>query len=281
MKLFDGLRDKIGNAFRQVFYTKQFHTSPDSSLDPEVFLKITAWTLGVLLISLVLGFALGSLHRSGGEAPGPEEEETPSGAYGTDASNSGVLVLDFERGQRAAGAANSSLTTGTLVRVRLQNAVEAFDAVPAFAQIIDLGLGERFYGATLLGEASADSALGRVRMSFRKLKPVLRSERSLAVQGQALSLDGTLGIRAEKVEGLAGRALLRGAQGGLSQGSQGGSDASLGDFLVKALIQGLRHEAADDLGSELNRATTLRLQPGTEFYVQLTDDLELPPRGAR
>jgi|GEM_PF-2057165 len=277
MKIWDKFSDSLSRAFRQIFYTRQFHTSPETSLDNEVLWKFLAWTAGILLVALVSGFFLASctLEKSP-NAQGKGSNDESSDSIDGLQFQSGALVIDFDAsGKITSSGTPSYRNVGTLVRVRLQNTLESVDSAPAFAQVVDLGLGEKFYGATLIGEGSGDANLGRIRISFRKLKPVFRSERTLSLQGHALSLDGTLGVRAERVEGFAARSVLRGASGGLAGGSSETSGSSaLGDLLVRALFQGLRQEAAQDIGIEHNQAQLLRLKPGTEFYVQLTDDLK-------
>ncbi len=186
----------------------------------------------------------------------------------------GSLVIHFKEGSSTAGARGSvrRASSGTLVRVRLLNSLETFDTVPAFVQVVDYALGQSFYGWTLIGDATGDGNVNRVKIGFQMARSPNGSS-SIELSGQALSLDGTLGVRAEKVEGMASRALIGGgksAGSGIAKSVQGSGDLS--SILLRALLTGIETEISSDLGAAHNRSTALRLKPGHEFFVQLTEN---------
>ncbi len=181
----------------------------------------------------------------------------------------GSFIIHFDENLKANGAAKAvKASAGTLVKVRLLNTLKTFDTVPVFAQVLDYSLGKRFLGWTLVGDAGGDSNTNRIKMDFQLVRNP-RSTTSYAFSGQALSLDGTLGIPAEKLEGMAGRSLLGAARSGTS--SLSGSD-NFSSFLLKALIKGIQQEASSDLNPIYNQASALSLKSGQEFFIQLTED---------
>jgi len=190
---------------------------------------------------------------------------------------SGALVIHFNdkatsdsTGRMGTEGTRVRASSGTLVRVRLLNSLETFDSVPVFAQLIDHSLGAKFYGWTLLGEAVSDANVDRIQMSFKMLRsPQGRSTEGII--GTALSLDGTMGIRASKVEGLLNRSLLGSANGaGLSGQVKGSKDLS--SLLLRAIFTGLQSETSKDLSAIYNRGSALSLKPGEEFFIQLTEN---------
>ena len=190
-------------------------------------------------------------------------------------ANAGSVVIQFKDGKQNSESRGTytSASSGTLVRARLLNTLETFDTVPAFAQITDYSLGQRFYGWTLVGEATSDANVNRIKMSF-KLARNPQGKSAVEIAAQALSLDGTLGVKANKVEGIAERAFIGGARNGASSiGKSFKASTDLSSLLLHALIQGLETETTSDLGTSYNRATALRLDPGQEFFIQLTENL--------
>lgn len=159
-----------------------------------------------------------------------------------------------------------------MVRVKLLNSLETFDSVPAFVQIVDYGLGNNFFGWTLIGDANGEANVDRIKISFHHAHNPSGSN-ALDFSGQALSLDGTLGIRAEKVEGFTNRAMIgsaKSAGGNLANSVRVENDLS--GLLLRALLSGLQNEISSDLGAAYNRSAALKLNPGQEFFVQLTEN---------
>ena len=97
-------------------------------------------------------------------------------------------------------------SAGTLVRVKLLNRLEVLKNAPIFAQIVDYSLGKTLYGKTVLGEASSDNESRKINMSFSKIK--FSSKKTVNFKGEALSLDGTLGLLAKRLKGFSTRTAL-------------------------------------------------------------------------
>ena len=161
---------------------------------------------------------------------------------------------------------------GSLVRVKLLNVVETYSTAPVHAQIADGGLGERLKGGTLIGDATPDSTFERISINFRFARDPNREGVALPITARALSLDGTLGLDAEKKEGFVARSAI----GSAALGSQdlqkgGGAPNDLQGLLLKALTAGLFQEMGSTSQVARNRAQVLKLPPQTEFFAELTD----------
>ncbi len=158
---------------------------------------------------------------------------------------------------------------GTLVKVRLLNVVDTYANAPVHAEIIDSSLGSKLIGATIVGTATADSAYNRINIDFSYVRD--SSELAIPIKAHALSLDGTLGLSAQKKEGFFARAALD-SSNSASQGSQnkiGGQ--GLDGMIARALASGLLQEFGSESKVAQNHSQLLTLRPLTEFYVELTD----------
>jgi hypothetical protein len=175
-------------------------------------------------------------------------------------------ILDFEK-----GTSTSKRAPGTLVRVSLLNNIETYSTAPVHARILDQNLGAAFRGGTLIGEATPDTNFDRVTITFKFARDEVSSSRATTLAARALSLDGTLGLDAEKRGGFGARATIGSAAavGQSATGSQGGGDAR--SFLVQALTAGLLQEFNTTSQVEKNRSQVLTVNPGTEFFAELTD----------
>ncbi|MBP7843495.1 MAG: hypothetical protein KA116_01650 [Proteobacteria bacterium] len=252
-----------------MFSTPQGPASIKPSTNPRR-VWIAVLFLGLTLIGGVLFGILAGKSTSYNE----KIEDREAHIDGTEsASVSGPLVIQFSGLPNShSGAKGNNSAQGTIIRSRLLNQIETFDSVPVFAQISDYSLGQKYYGWTLIGDASSDSNVNRIKMSFRAIKSPNNSY-SAEIKAQALSLDGTLGIKANKVEGIASRAVIAtGSSGASGMGNSIHQSNDLSSFLLKALIQGIQSQISSDLDSSLNRSAALALKPGTEFLVQLTDN---------
>jgi len=256
---------------KSMFSSSQTPSSQKPSLDPR-----RVW-IAVLFISLTLatGALFGFLSNGGtGNSDDEGHPQDEAAQAGQNAAQEGSLVIHFKDGHGNAGTKGAYVraSSGTLVRVRLLNSLETFDTVPTFVQVVDYALGQSFYGWTLVGDASGDSNVDRIKMSFHHARSP-RGNASLEISAQALSLDGTLGVKAQKVEGMSQRALTgagKSVGGGLAGAVQGSGDLS--SLLLRALLTGLQNEISSDLGSAYNRGAALSLKPGEEFFVQLTEN---------
>jgi hypothetical protein len=266
MKKLQNFKDDL----KAMFSSPQTPASQKPSMDPR-----RIW-IAVLFIAvtLVAGALFGYLsHRQGGKEDGPAQEGSESGQL-AQTEQDGSLVINFKDGAGKSGVKGNytRASSGTLVRVRLLNALETFDTVPAFVQVADYSLGQAFYGWTLVGDATGDGNVGRIKIGFHLARSP-RGNSSLELSGQALSLDGTLGVKAEKVEGMASRALIgagKSAGSGIATSVKGSGDLS--SILLRALLTGLETEMSSDLGAAYNQSAALRLKPGEEFFVQLTEN---------
>jgi hypothetical protein len=86
-----------------------------------------------------------------------------------------------------------------------------------------------------------------------------------------LSLDGTLGIVANKKEGFVTRSALGSANTATQQIQGSATSPDFKDILFRALTAGLVQEFGSATKVEENRAQVLTLAPETEFFAELTD----------
>lgn len=177
-------------------------------------------------------------------------------------------IVDFERAQ---GASLGKRAPGSLVRVSLLNVVETYSTAPVHVRVLDQGLGSQFRGGTLIGEATPDPNFNRITITFKFARDAQNTARATGLSARGLSLDGTLGLEAEKREGFGARATIGSAAslGQSASGQKGGDDGR--SFLVQALTAGLLQEFNGSAQVEKNRSQVLALAPGTEFFAELTD----------
>ncbi len=159
---------------------------------------------------------------------------------------------------------------GTLVRVRLMNTVETVTSAPVHAQIIDEGLGRKFLGGTLIGDATSENDTGRISITFRFARFPDRKDLAVAIAARAMSLDGSFGIEAVKKEGMFARAAIR-------AGTESSGDISSNDndnfktLIARAFAAGMMKEFQSEATVAHRNAQVLTLRPLTEFFVELTD----------
>lgn len=189
-------------------------------------------------------------------------------SFKLDASRS--QIVDFRK--PFGGKNYGSKMTGTLVKVKLLNVVETYGAAPVHVRIMDISLGTDWFGGTLIGEASSDSSINKINISFHLAKNKDQTK-SYQMQARALSLNGTLGVEAEKKEGFFARSLIGSSQ---SIGRvDGGSDNDVKGMLIRALANGLMQEASTSSSVAQNKAQVLRLKAGEVFFVELTDNFPI------
>ena len=181
-------------------------------------------------------------------------------------------VVDFQNTKpKIQGTLIGKRAPGILVKVRLLNVVEAYSSTPIHAQIIDRGLGDRFYGGTLIGDGTSDAGFQRINVDFHIARPPNELSKAFPMAARALSLDGTLGVAALKKEGVFARAAYSGASTA-AQGAQTSLDSlDLKSIVIKALSAGLIQEFGAGALVERNRSQVLTLSAGTEFFAELTD----------
>ena len=120
-------------------------------------------------------------------------------------------IIHFKPIGSTGGITFSKRAPGTLVRVRLMNVVETYSSAPVHVQVVDNGLGKEFLGATIIGDASSESSIGRIKIDFKFVRPPRRDDQAVPISARAVSLDGTFALNATKKEGLFARAASRSA----------------------------------------------------------------------
>lgn len=181
-------------------------------------------------------------------------------------------IINFNRGRGGYGGSSfSKRAPGTLVKVRLMNAVETLAYAPVHAQIIDYGLGKEFIGGTLIGDATAESSSGRVNITFRFVRHPQRLDIAVPISARSMSLDGTFGVNAVKKEGFFARAAIRTASSNPNTVDAGADKQDLKTLIARALAAGMMQEFQSEASVAHNNAQILTLKPMTEFFVELSD----------
>jgi len=180
-------------------------------------------------------------------------------------------IIDFRLSSTSRSGNVAKISPGALVKVRLLNVVETYSNAPVHVQIVDAGLGQKYFGSTIIGDAVSNTNYNRIDMTFRYVRDKQNLGVAFPISARALSLDGTLGVEARKKEGFFARSALN-STGTASQELKGGNDGpDLKNIVARALTAGLLQEFGSDSQVEKNRAQVLTLRPPIEFFVELTD----------
>lgn len=233
---------------------------------PSVFAKWTSIYVGLP----VAGFFFAILLVSASETKKGVSLISRSSDIKVDSSKS--QILDFNSAYSASSQYLGYVkrAPGTLVRVKLLNSVEGYSNAPVHAQIVDSALGKNLFGGTLLGEAYGDQNLDRVTITFNFVRDPLRANVAIPIKARALANDGTLGISANKKEGILARSTL-GAGSRITQDAQSAANSfDIRQILLKAITTGFLEEASNGINTEKNKASLLFLNPETEFFAELT-----------
>jgi hypothetical protein len=188
-----------------------------------------------------------------------------------DVSKSQVIEFRSDRRGLRGAVMLPKRAPGTLVRVRLLNVVEAYAAAPVHVQIVDAGLGPAFLGGTLIGDGTGDANFDRMNIVFKVARDSVHEALAFPIAARALSLNGTLGLEADKKEGAFTRAVYGAGSSGAGMALGNLDSMDLKSIVVKALTAGLTQEFGNGSEIERNRAAVLALKPGTEFFAELTD----------
>lgn len=180
-------------------------------------------------------------------------------------------IIHFDKTKSGLGS-NSSKLVGTLVKVKLLNYVETFGSTPVHVRILDTSLGQDWYGGTLIGEAISDPSVEKISISFNIAKNRDQTK-SFQMQARALSLNGTLGIDAEKKEGFFARSAISGSKS--INNPDSGNDTDVKSLLIRALANGLLQEASNSGTVAQNKSQVLTLKSGEIFFAELTDNFPL------
>lgn len=223
--------------------------------------------LGIYVGLPAIGFSLAIFIFSAKEKKAPN-----SSAYRIEIKFDGSKsqIIDFRNPtQNTQYGSYVKRATGTLVRVRLLNVVES--GGPVHAQITDSSLGRNLMGGTLLGESANDVNLDRITINFNLVKDPTQSSVAIPIRARAIAFDGTLGLNANKKEGMLARSSIN-AGAKLSQDANSMTDSfDIRYIFLKALGVGFLGEVGGELNVEKNRASLLTLNPRTEFFAELTD----------
>jgi hypothetical protein len=189
-----------------------------------------------------------------------------------DVKDQGSQLISFQgRTKGSNGYLPGQKGPGNLVRVRLLNRLEALSGMPVHAQIVDIGLGSPFIGGIMIGEGSGDQSFNRINIAFSFVRRAGGAGVGAPISAKAISLDGTLGLIASPKDGLLERGMSAGAANGVSGLGGSGGDLGLKSLLLQVLTAGLSQEVGKDIGVERNRGQALSLDPGVEFFAELTD----------
>lgn len=180
-------------------------------------------------------------------------------------------IIEFGSKGRGSGMLHGRRSPGALIKVRLLNVVETYSNAPVHAQILDEGLGKRYMGGTLIGDATSDGTFDRININFRFVRDPNREGIAFPISARALGLDGTLGLNAKKKEGFFARAAIGSANESSHDMQSKGSDTDFKQVLFRALTVGLVKEFGSESEVANNRAQVLSLSPSTVFFVELTD----------
>ena len=254
--------------FWKKFAEKHWYAPDTPQSDPRFqvghFSKWAAVFLGLPIIGFALAFGAISISE-------PKKPPRP-GNHGVDmkfdASKS--QIIDF-RNLSNSGQFSSYVkrAPGTLVKVRLQNLVEG--GGPVHAQILDAALGRNLLGGSLLGEAAGDVNLDRITINFNYARDPTNLSMAIPVNARALSTDGTLGIEAQKKEGMLARSALGGSSKLATDTGAAVDSFDIRYIFLRALGSGFLNEVGNGINVEKNRATLLTLIPNMEFFAELTD----------
>ncbi len=172
---------------------------------------------------------------------------------------------------KGSGALFSKRAPGTLVRVRLMNIVETFGNAPVHAQIIDSGLGKELVGATIIGDASPETSINRIKIDFKFVRHPSRPDIAVPISARAISLNGTYALAAAKKEGMFARAAIRSGANSNANLDGGKGDQDFRTLVAHAVAAGVMQEFQSEASVAHNNAQVLMLPPMTEFFVELTD----------
>lgn len=277
-----------GRYFRYEFRTSSVPTLSVSALSTDLAIFVLLGILSALLI--VKGISPSP--RNIAEAPPPTPAVVEQVARPAHKARSNQKVITFRPITLHAPVATSGLSSlndydskpvilsssGSIVSARLLNSVEAYDSVvPVIAQLTDFGIGKEFLGKTIIGEATPMPEVDRMRIDFYTLR--VDSHTSVPISAQALSIDGTYGLIAQKKEGIVDRSVIAGVHNGVGMPfDQHRGNPNLGfsvqSMLVGALFQGLQQTLQSDISVDRNRSTVLVLKSGQTFVIQLLNDLQ-------
>lgn len=254
---------------------ERWSQSDTPASEPRFQLSLLAKDIAIFVFLPLLAVFLFKMVESGlsGERKGRSAQSERKADFKLDPEKSQIIDFSKGSGTIAAGAVSiyGKKAPGTLVRIRLLNVVETYSTAPVHAQVVDSALGSHLVGGTLLGEATPDTNFDRINIVFKFARDPNRQSVAVPINARALSLNGTLGLAANKKEGIVARTTLS-AVGPTTQSLQAQGDSlDLKNLIVKAFANGFMQELGNSATVENNRAQVLTLEPGSDFFAELTD----------
>ncbi|MGE4131966.1 MAG: hypothetical protein AB7F86_10030 [Bdellovibrionales bacterium] len=235
---------------------------------PRIQINLIVKDFVVFLVLPLSSILLFKMCESALSANGKPKRERTTSARGNPTEVKSQIIQFVSTSGGVNGVAKRA--PGTIVRVRLMNAVETLGSAPVHAQILDANLGRSFLGGTLIGDATSDGNTNRIKIDFKFARYPNRTDVAIPIQARALSEDGTFGLQGKKKEGLFARAAIRSSTGGSTQ-SEDGNGQDLKQIIARALASGLMQELGSEAQIASNQAQVLTLKPMTEFVVELID----------
>ena len=239
--------------------------------DPTFQLSLLGRDVAIIFVPSLLAVIIfhACERSSGGPKHSSTDQKKRSETQRFDASKS--QIINFQGGGSGSPLAGiQRRAPGVLVRLKLMNVVATYSSAPVHAQILDAALGKSFMGGTLIGDATPDPNYQRINITFRFARDPVRDNIAAAIAARALSLDGTLGLEAQKKEGFFTRSVY-GSAGTATQGMDKTGSTDFRDILLRALSAGFLKEFGSETQLEKNRSQVLTLDPSTEFFAELTD----------
>lgn len=234
-----------------------------SLLAKDLFIFIFLPVIAILLFKLIENSINQPKSRKAMESKLPKD-------FKLDGSKS--QIVEFKKSGLGVRIIFGKRSPGTLIKLRLLNVIETYSNSPVHAQIIDTGLGDEWLGATLIGEASGDTNTGRINIVFNFARSKTHLDMAVPIKARALSLNGTLGLEADKKEGFFARSALDSFDSASKTNvNPSNSDSDIKQFLIRALASGLMMESSNKATLEKNKSQVLTLKPGEVFFAEITD----------
>ena len=254
---------------------ERWSSSDTPASEPRFQLSLVAKDIAIFLFLPLFAVFLFKMVESGltGERKGRSAQTERKSDFKLDSAKS--QIIDFSKGGSGSSVNSVAIygkkAPGTLVRIRLLNLVETYSTAPVHAQIVDSALGSHLVGGTLLGEATPDTNFDRINIVFKFARDPNRQSIAVPINARALSLNGTLGLSANKKEGIVARSTLSAVNPTTEEIETKSDSLDLKNLIVKAFANGFMQELGKSATVENNRAQVLTLVPGSDFFAELTD----------
>ena len=234
-------------------------------------LRLVGKDFGIFVLIPLMSILIVKMVEASINAPNPARKSVKQETNGTNLEKtSQIIVFDKARGGPSRGGGQLR-SPGTLVRVRLLNTTDVASTSPVHAQVLDYSLGREYFGGTAVGEASFESATGRVKIEFKFARSRSNIATVSGLSGRALSLDGRFGVEGIKKEGLFARSALK---AGSSIPVQENSSEDRPDFrsqIIQAIASSFIQEFQGEAGLAHAKSQIISLKPNLEFFIELTD----------